>query len=182
MSINGAGTRFLSPRETIESGLPELLIGKPRIETATSSSLKHLFVGTTGRWTNFTNDVSTFYNTEALHDAFTRGQDIGTSIDLESLRQKWPHFSSLEHTYVAEERDLQARFLNNVMDPVAAVVKTLHNAKIGFETERDKLKAVLPHDIQFGSSKIVPVADREINEPDIVVKIPVMVEFGLLAS
>jgi hypothetical protein len=68
------------------------------------------------------------------------------------------------------------------MDPVAAVVKTLHNAKIGFETERDKLKAVLPHDIQFGSSKIVPVADREINEPDIVVKIPVMVEFGLLAS
>jgi hypothetical protein len=172
MSIDGSDIPFLNPREVIEDGLPNLLVGKPGTETAATGSLRDVFTGPVNHWEAFSDEVSRFYGTEVLHLAFDRCKDIGTAIDLESIRHKWPNFASLEHTLIAEERDLHGRFLNNAMDPVHAVVKTLQDSRSDSNVEQEKLKAVLPEDLGFGSSKIVPVLDRESNEPDVVVRIP----------
>jgi hypothetical protein len=162
MSIDGTGTHFLSPRGVIDSSLPDLIIGKERKEIAAYSSLRYLFIGPLTLWSNFHNEVSTFYNTKALDDAFNRC-DVGTGLDLEAICQKWPHFASLEHTNAAEERDLHACFLNNVMDPVVAVTKTLSNPKTSLNSKLGKLKSILPDNLKFGSAKIVPVENRENN-------------------
>lgn len=79
--------------------------------------------------------------------------------------------STLEHTQIAEEWDLQGRFLNNVIDPVLATIRTLCEFEYGSKAELDELQGVLPSVISVGSSKSIAVSLRQKYEPDIAFKI-----------
>jgi hypothetical protein len=172
MSIERDGIKYQNPKDVIDDRLPDLKVGERYVETTTSSSLRDVFTGNLNYWHNFREQVTGFYKNPALQDAFQRCRHIGTSYDPDSLKKKWKHFAALEHTQIAEERDLQARFLNNVVDRVLATTRTLCEADYGSKEQLAVLGGFIPDDVNAGSAKVVPKDQRPHGEPDIVFKIP----------
>lgn len=172
MNTNKSGKSYLNPLQVIRGCLPDLKIGPEFIETMTSTSLREVFIGDMRPWASFKEDVSQFYGTQALFDASEQYQHAEVVNDLDSIRRTPPYFVCLEHTQVAEERDLHGRFLHNVMDHVDAARKALFHHNQSNHGASDELADILPEDFSFGSAKAVPIKDREAYEPDIVIKIP----------
>lgn len=166
MKISIQGTEYQNPGAVIDDRLPDLNIGP---ECVASSSLRGVFTGEISQWRDFNQSVINFYTSNLVKHAFRRCSEIPTALDVAAVRKKWKHFATLEHTQIAEERDLQGRFMNNVIDPVLATACTLREPGYG---DSESLKNLISNDISAGSAKSVPVQDRLKTEPDIVFKIP----------
>lgn len=79
---------------------------------------------------------------------------------------------SLEHTQIGDERDLHGRFLNNAINRVQSVLKHITNPENIPDPQPDALRDLsLNSNVNIGSAKIVPVAQRQNYEPDTVSKI-----------
>jgi uncharacterized membrane protein YgcG len=171
MSIKLSDVRYQNPREVIESGLPDLRLGVAYVETVSNSSLRDVLLAPMDYWDTFLEDVTKFYDTKVLDDAFARCRNTPVACDPDSLSDVWEHFATFEHVQIAEERDLQGRFLNNVINHVLATNSTLLDARGGTSRHIADLSQVLPKNVIVGSAKIIPIDKRLSNEPDIVFKV-----------
>lgn len=171
MSIIPKDVRYQNTKEVIDDRIPDLRIGPKRVETTSTSSLRDVFVGDMRPWDDYEQELSIFYFDRTLQDAIQRCQNVGISHD-PSIFQKWPHYAAGEHTQIGEERDMQGRFLNNVIDPVLSTIRTLWDSSAASSMELELLQHFLLEDLNAGSAKVIPKAQRAIVEPDIVFKIP----------
>lgn len=163
---------FISPRQVIESELPDLKIPPPD-QRVRNSSLKGMFNGRLGPWLGFTEEVSSFYRNPDLQKAFQLCEEVEGDLDPMLLSTRSPHFPGDGHIQVGEERDLQGCFLQNAIARVVSVLEAIMSPDHVPAEHIEKVRKIpLASNIGVGSAKTVPEAIRNKHEPDIVFKIP----------
>jgi hypothetical protein len=173
MSTATVTSPYRNAEQVIHDRLPYLKIGMAD-EIAYNSGLSNVvYEADLSSWKTFEQEVHEFRKEQALQDAFDSCDSIPCDNNLATTRVTSPHFARLEHTMIAEERDLHGRFLDNVTSCVKSAVSTLLNPKLVPQAQVDALKRVpLTRSMTIGSAKLVPPEIRGRKEPDLVVRIP----------
>lgn len=171
MSDDTTERDYLSPKQVIESGLPSPKIGNATV--IASALMKDKFYGDLNEWPKFMEKITNFYRNKDLQEAFRQCERIDADINLTHVKKRSRHFVTLEHTEIGDERDLQGRFLENVINRVISTIKFISDTDYVDAAVVEKLqKMPLTGDIDIGSAKTVPVQHRTRYEPDFVFKIP----------
>jgi hypothetical protein len=171
MSEDTTEKDYLNPKQVIESGLPSPKIGQDTVIASGVSNVK--FRGDLNKWFNFMEDVTNFYRNKDLQEAFKQCEVIDADNNLTCIIKRSRHFAALEHTEIGDERDLQGRFLENVINRVISAIKFISDPDYMDKAITENLQRMpLTGDVDIGSAKTVPVPDRARYEPDFVFKIP----------
>lgn len=162
---------YLSPKQVIKSGLPSPKIGPDTVFASGIS--KEIFQGDLNKWSSFVEDVTKFYRNKDLQEAFEQCEAVDADHNLTCITKRSRHFAALEHTEIGNERDLQGRFLENVINRVISTIKFISDPEFVDTAITENLQRMpLTGDIDIGSAKTVPVPERAQYEPDFVFKIP----------